>query len=420
MMNIVIYGLGTWVDNHLTWLKENYNLIGGYDRDTSKAAKADILTIPFLSIAQLKAQTYDAIMITSTFTDEISNYLENELQIHTKILNGNEEYKLWEKSFFSVERSFGEDNPQKKFSVIAQAGTSAQTGIFVSLVQFLMRMNRDVRKKYIPVIDMQNHLTIYHKSIEEVGKINAWELFFFQSYSLDDIKTSKHVKFETSNLPLHEIVAEKERIIHDPIYRKKLSSLCRLYIQPNLRLMQEYENARGIFDIYRNQGKKITGLCLRGTDYVKGKPYMHHIQPTFEMVKEKIQQSIDDWGTEVLYINSDEEKMIHDLHEAFSDIPVISMKRQRYDSYSVQDNTTVVEVKFDQEDDEYRRGADYIISTMLFRECDFFIAGICGSSLATLILKNDFEKEYLFSDLGYYGIDDDAYICTPDGHPIYA
>jgi hypothetical protein len=52
-------------------------------------------------------------------------------------------------------------------------------------------------------------------------------------------------------------------------------------------------------------------------------------------------------------------------------------------------------------------------------ECDGFIGGVNASCLATLLMTDGFEYEYIFKDLGLYGIDDDAYLGTPDGNPIY-
>jgi ketol-acid reductoisomerase len=93
MKEVVIYGLGSWVESHYLWLKDNFKIIGAYDRDEQKKTKAKMLNLHFISLEELAAQAYDTILITSTFDKEIRQYLTEELHIKKEVLSGNEMYE---------------------------------------------------------------------------------------------------------------------------------------------------------------------------------------------------------------------------------------------------------------------------------------------------------------------------------------
>ena len=185
------------------------------------------------------------------------------------------------------------------------------------------------------------------------------------------------------------------------------------------RVLKEYQEVRKkIFDPYKEAGDKILGVSIRGTDYSALKPYLHDIQPTLEQVSDKIREAIRDWGITKIYVNSDEEKSVQYIKDTFPG-KVFSMDYQRFDSYQQNPTCLVGTVHFDREDDAYRRGADYLISTLMLADSDCFIGSLNGGCIATLIMSEGFEHEYIFNNLGVYGIDDDAFAFTPDGKPVY-
>ena len=61
-----------------------------------------MLFIAYLFLVEsLKQQKYDAILITSTYEKEITEYLKMKLEIDTEILSGNCLYKEWEKQYYN-------------------------------------------------------------------------------------------------------------------------------------------------------------------------------------------------------------------------------------------------------------------------------------------------------------------------------
>lgn len=183
-------------------------------------------------------------------------------------------------------------------------------------------------------------------------------------------------------------------------------------------LKTELESQYKLLFSHVQEQDKVLGVSVRGTDYTAMKPYRHHIQPSIEQICEKIAYAISEWGITKIYVNSDEEKSVNYVKEKFPGI-TFSMDYQRYDSFDKTKDVLLGEMHFQRKEDAYRKGADYLISSLLFTYCDCFISGVAGGSITIMVAKDNFEHEYLFDDLGEYGIDDDSYMYTPDGKPIY-
>lgn len=421
MQNIVLYGMGSWVDNHYLWLKKNFSIIAAYDRDSNKKIKSKEMGIPFWSLEELKRQQYEAILITSTYEKEISNYLKNELQLDVKILSGNQLYKKWELQHYEKINCMGEKYPDKTFALVQCGDETGSAGLLGLFCSFVREISNALRKQWIPVVDMMDFYNIYHENWEQVGEINTWEWFFKQpypEYHVEDAKNAKKTIYLSKNWKSKDRMAKY--VIHDMKLRNEYHMIYKRYMQLSDKLLSEYKEVRKkVFNSHKKEGEKILGVSIRGTDYNSLKPYLHEIQPTLEQVVDKISESIERWKIDKIYVNSDEEKSVQYIKDTFPGM-VFSMDYQRFDSYEEKEMKGLIgTMRFTRENDAYRRGADYLMSTLLLAECDCFIGSVNGGCVATLIMTEGFEEEYIFDNLGVYGIDDDAYAFTPDGKPIY-
>lgn len=125
-----------------------------------------------------------------------------------------------------------------------------QGGLFVYLMDCMAQIAYAVQQGYVPVVDMLNFPNNLRN--ESQKEINAWELYFQQpmGISVPEVYGAEEIHF-------HNDVAEK-------------------YID---------EKYQSLFE-----GKKKTlGLLCRGTDYLSLKPRGHYIQPTRDMIVEKVQ-----------------------------------------------------------------------------------------------------------------------------------
>ena len=414
---VLLYGMGRWIENHHWWLKRYFHIVAAYDRDQSKKKKSEEeFGIPFYSLEELKEKKYDTILITSTYVTEISNYLRGELKLDVEIVSGDDLYEEWmEQHSHGQMDHFGDKYKDLDFCIIQRGKGTNGAGLFSMFCYCIRGLKQAEEQGCIPVIDMKNCYSCYHDCFEQVGKINVWELFFEQlqtEYKLDDIWNAYNVTLSD----YYEVL--EADLITDLTVRAEWHSLYKKYIRISDRVQKEYDLIKKkIMEPHLNNGEKILGVSVRGTDYTKKKPYKHYIQPSKEQIAEKIREVMEPWGITKIYVNSDEEASINYMKEQFPG-KVFAMDYKRFDSFSSGEYQLIGDIKFERENDGYRRGADYLISTLLMQECQCYMSGKNCSSTATLIMTEGFEHEYLFDD-GRYGFEDDAYAFTPDGYPIY-
>ena len=150
-----------------------------------------------------------------------------------------------------IKIKFGNKNPKKKFYVIKR---SPGAGFFSNLQYILIHLEFAEKKKFIPVVDMQNFPTAYNQKINMYKIKNLWNLYFrnVSNYSLNEVYKSKNVYFSTSN---------KKFFLKD--YKKKnLKRIFDKYVLPNDYILKKTE----IFINKNFKNKKTLGVHLRGTD----------------------------------------------------------------------------------------------------------------------------------------------------------
>jgi hypothetical protein len=414
--------MGSWVDNHYLWLKNNFNIVATYDRDDAKKEKSEEMGFCFFTLDELKQQNYDTILITSTYESEIRKYLVEDLNITKTILSGNQLYDEYEKKFENGKIvHLGEYCPDKTFCIIQRGDTTGVAGLFGLFNVFIREIKYALEHDQIPVVDLKNYKNAYHESWKDVGRVNTWDLFFqplHPEHCLEDVYKADKVVFSDKRdfCSSHDDI-RLHHVIHDRTLRAEYHAIYTDYIRLSERISNQFLRIKNELFHFEKQ-EKVLGVSIRGTDYTLQKPYLHDIQPSVLQVEEKIRYAVDNWGITKIYVNSEEQKNVDYIKQQFPGM-VIHMERELYDSYDNKKDMLLLDMDLSQGNSAYRRGADYLVSILLLAECDCFIGGVNAGSLFTLIAADHLEHEYIFSDLGVYGIDDDAYIYTPDGKPIY-
>ena len=146
---------------------------------------------------------------------------------------------------------FGEKNLNKKFYVIKR---TPGAGFFSNLLYVLINLEIADRRKYIPVVDMNNFPTMYNQKRNMNNLENIWELFFKQTsnYNLNQVYKSKIVYFSPNKLNF-KLISYKN---------KNLRKIFDKYIRINSKISN-------IVDKFVKQNflnKKVLGVHLRGTD----------------------------------------------------------------------------------------------------------------------------------------------------------
>lgn len=281
-------------------------------------------------------------------------------------------------STMDIPMSAGEDFPDKCFLVIHASGT-AGLGSIVNVVA--KNVNYANENNLIPVVDLYSYPNAYLDN-EEVGKVNAWEKFFYQpgGYSMQDIKRAKNVLWSSVDRLGIEL--------------KNLD-----FLQVRKELINEIESYCGILF---QEDKKYLGVLFRGTDYVNRKPFHHCIQPSLEEMVEMVRKKKEEWKTDEIYLCTEVKEAVETFQKEFGE-HVYFYPQKRYSSRCNQYLSTI---RFKRENDAYIRGASYWVLLNALARCHCLVAGNCGgTNIALLLNKGKYEHTYIFQ-LGRYGIDD--------------
>lgn len=298
------------------------------------------------------------------------------------------EERYWEEH----EKCQGRENADKIFYVIRRR--DLYCGLFSLFITNLQRIDDAVKKGYIPVVDMQNDFNIY-LSEDKVGRENAWEYYFKQpmGYSLNDIRKSRHVIIGSGAVPpmfpylnMKFLTGETGEIDY---WRACVNKYITLSDDAQKTVDREYDR---LF----TKDDKVLGVKCRGTDYTKGKPKNHPIQPTPEQAVAKAEEIYKAQGCTKVFLATEDAAFYEIFRQRFGDRLVTNKT-----DYMVYQGGSTGKEEYEQANGGYRAGMEYLVTTMLLARCDCLCAGCVSATVGALLLTKGYEYTYLF-DLGIY------------------
>lgn len=298
------------------------------------------------------------------------------------------EEKYWEEH----KKLCGKDNQDKIFYVIRRR--DLYCGLFSLFLTNLVRIDEAVKKGYIPVVDMQNDFNIYLAE-DKIGKENAWEYFFEQpaGYSLKDIEKSHNVIVGSGAVPemfpyldVKFLMGETGELEY---WRKMAQKYIHLSKEAKELVEAEYQR---LFE----EKDKVLGVKCRGTDYAKGKPKNHPIQPTPDQAVEKAEEIFKERNCTKVFLATEDVEFFEVFSKKFGEKLITN--KVNYMEY--QGGSTGKE-EYEQQDGGYKAGMEYLVTTMLLAKCDCLCAGCVSATVGALLLTEGYEYTYLF-DLGIY------------------
>lgn len=329
---------------------------------------------------------------------------------YNQIMSWNEEYRKTIEPLFDIpflKRKIQElytSKNNRTVYVINQENT--KVGIYGYINCFLPHIAYAIAKGYIPVIDMQTRKNIY-LSTEEYSKggVNAWEKFYEQpmNIGLNDLDEKTVIycpsrlwyRWMPNSCPL---MSDQEIEMWSTIYRE----FVRYNKESQAYVDSEFNSILGAY-------KNVLGIIYRGTTYTKGHAVGHPVQPSMEMLGNKVEEMLTKKDIDKIYLASDEKSIVDYMNQRFPGSVLIN-KRVYYDEvegvdyskYNI-DGTDIVGDMFDRPNNEYWIGMEYISSMNLVANCYYLVAGSCGGTTAVLYMNGlQFKEKYIF-DLGKYG-----------------
>lgn len=286
----------------------------------------------------------------------------------------------------------GTENPEKTFYVIRRR--DLYCGLFSLVLTNLVRIDEAIKKGFIPVVDMQNDFNIYLAQ-DRIGKENSWEYFFKQpaGYSLEDISRSRNVIIGSGAVPTMFPYLDVKFLMGETGELEYWRGLVKKYIVLSDRAKElidnEYEKLFGKDD-------KVLGVKCRGTDYAKGKPKNHPIQPTPEQAVEKAEEIFIQQNCTKVFLATEDAEFYDIFSKRFGD----KLITNKVDYMEYKGGSTGKE-EYEQENGGFGAGMEYLTTTMLLARCDCLCAGCVSATVGALLLTEGYQYTYLF-DLGIY------------------
>ena len=271
-------------------------------------------------------------------------------------------------------------------------------GICSHLIVYLQMFATAERLGMKPIVDMKNYGNPY---IDEGKRENAWNYFFkdcIDNCNLDTIPLSKCFTFNKCGVrPFSDIKIlkwNKEEV-------KFWSEIYNRYIRYNDKLQTEtdIEYAKYFKNIHNN-GEKILGVKLRGTDYNGIKPEGHYIQPTAEEMVAEANKIMAKKKIGYVYLATEDEDIAEVFKKYFGNKLIV--RENLLTNKGIAGLVPVAQVVAEQFG-RIESGINYIKDIDLLSRADYLLtSGNSGAVLA--IIMNDLRyKKVWFNNKGRYG-----------------
>ena len=218
---------------------------------------------------------------------------------------------------------------------------------------------------------------------------NVWTDYFFQPFAMENYYQIKdYPRLESPIQPcLQDVFDMNRKKMWGELFSKIFvtNDICRKYLLKEESIIKE---------------KKVLGVLVRGTDYVKIKPAGHPIQPSVETVLTDVKKIADKY--EYIYLATDELAVVKKFEEIFPK-KILTNKRKYFDIINEQTESLLIsQIHFERENDNFLKGLEYLSSLNLLSKCNSLIAGNCGGATFAYYM-NDMKYEfYKIYNLGTY------------------
>ena len=282
---------------------------------------------------------------------------------------------------------------KKRYYIIRRKAPWA--GFYANYLHVAGHLVYALKKKYIPVVDMENYPTLYNEDIVFKGTKNAWEYYFVQpsgisvaealnsgNYILSDYSTMRE------NIPYKDgkgyfyIEWNKAQPILDVIHK---------YMQPNVDILNE---AREFF--YTNcQGKKVLGVHYRGTDkkvIVKN----HFLSASLQNYLKCVEKCFQEYQPDMILLCTDDKEAVSVFSEKYPGQVIFSnaFRAEVGDTEGIHLNKNVK-----REHHNYLLGKEVIIDVTLLSWCNYFVFSHSNVATAVMLINNrKFQKTYFVDD----------------------
>lgn len=280
--------------------------------------------------------------------------------------------------------TLGNLNPDKTIYCIRRNKTNRKDGL-LSIFQYVMaRIDYAHRHNLIPFVDVDN--------VKQAAGYSMFDNYFKVKNTLtrDEVYHSKHVLFSGWNSKWItpgwgsymncEYNEEKRRLFDEYIdFTDEVKACCEKVlttINPN----------------------NCLGLYLRGTDYMKMRPYGHPIQPNISDVKNEVSRILNEENLPYIFLVTEDYNIVQQAKDLYGK-KVLTIDGDMYwENYDGGYLRNTIENNFNLDS----ANMIYLVKEIVLSKCSALVAGrTSGSSFACALNGGQYKQKYIF-DKGYY------------------
>ena len=285
----------------------------------------------------------------------------------------------------------GKEEENQTYYVIRSRGKSE--GLLSTWFYVCENVRWALENNYIPCVDFESENCQYYvgKTINDTN--NAWEYFFKQPVKLsrEELKKKRNVLLSGWSLRKDNI----ERITFEDLKKEKIYNI------RNMLDVQSYIEEK-VLSMWKKMfwingmRKHTLGVFVRGTDYITLKPKGHYVQPELGDVIVKIEEFLEKYDIDQIYVVTEDYSYYTELKKIFGD-KIFSSDSNFVKNYSTKD---YVSEAFD--NDPYERGLMYLIRILLLSKCEYVISSKANGSMFAELMREDECIDSYWFDLGIY------------------
>lgn len=286
-------------------------------------------------------------------------------------------------------KSYGSENPDKTFYVIRRMDSYIGCGLFSHVITTVGGIKHAIDNNMIPVIDMMNYPNLYI-SKDQLHKVNPWEYWFEQpmGYSVSDIQHSKNVVLGDGKIIEARPDAKQPKEIFTR-WKEYMDQYVRL--KPDVKKKMERE-----WNQMFEKSDRVLGVLCRGTDYTSTKPKNHPIQPSVQMVIDKIDTMVAG-GYSKIFLATEDVRIFNELKKKYGNM--LSVNRKEFVDYV--DGKGIGVFHIERENDNYYKGLEYLTSIYFLSKCNGLLMGHCGGATGALLFNDKYDELFIWN-LGRY------------------
>lgn len=275
----------------------------------------------------------------------------------------------------------GKENPEKTIYCIRLRTHGQGEGLLSIFVFIMSRIEYADKQGWVPFVD-----------VDFESEISWFNRYFSVKNSLkrEEVYNSKNVIFSGWNSKdIRPGWGDYMGITHNPEKYKLLEKYIDLTDEIKSLLEKEKEKVRP---------EQCLGLYLRGTDYIRLRPFGHPIQPTFDEVKERIEAIINALGIERIFLVTEDDAIRKQVVSCYGESVITIESDRQWDEYNGDWIMDVIQKKGNVEENNII----YLVKILLLSQCRAFVGGITNGTVVAMAYNADkYEKKYVHN-VGLY------------------